>query len=138
MSCCAHLLACSLLDNIPASLDPHQYVFRTNRCTEDAIPTALVSVSTHMEDKIGFIRMLFVDFSSTFSIISPMHLIWKTSHPGLEMDASTQSTERGLKLQNICTAYQYLCQFSPKVKEPFATDCPNIVSCYRHVYIRVL
>ena len=133
-----HLLASSPLDNIPASLDPHQDVFKTNRCTEDAIYTALVSVSTHPENKISFIRMLFIVISSACSIISPMQLIWKTSHLGLEMDISAQSTERGHKLQNICTAYRQLCQFSPKIKEQFVTDCPHIVFCYRHMYMRVL
>lgn len=67
-----------------------------------------------------------------------MQLIWKTSHPGLEMDISAQSTERGHKLQNICTAYRQLCQFSRKVKEQFAIDCPHIVFCYRHMYMCVL
>ena len=38
-----------LQHNSPVSLDPHQYAFRTNRSTEDAISTALHSVFTHLE-----------------------------------------------------------------------------------------
>lgn len=53
-------------DNIQASLGPHHYAFRTKRTTEDVITTALHSVFTHMENKISYIRIQFVDFSSVF------------------------------------------------------------------------
>ena len=66
-------------DNIPASLDPHQYAFRTNRSTEDAIATTLHSL--HVQN--SYIRMLFVDFNSTFNRITPMKLIGKLSNMGL-------------------------------------------------------
>ena len=55
---------------LSASLDPHQYTFRTNRSTEDAVPTALHSLITHPEIKNSYIRMLFVDFSSAFNAVS--------------------------------------------------------------------
>ena len=47
---------------IPAGLDSHQYTFRANTPTEDAIST-LQSVFTHIENKSKYIRMLFADFS---------------------------------------------------------------------------
>ncbi len=63
-----------LKDNIPASLDPHQFAFRTNSSTEDAISSALHSVLTHLENNI-YIRMLFVDSCPTPNTISPIKLI---------------------------------------------------------------
>ena len=70
-------------DNIPASLDAHLYAFRTSRSTEDAISTALDSVSTQLENKSSSIRMLFVDFSSALNTISPIRLIGKLQTLGL-------------------------------------------------------
>lgn len=45
-------------DNIPASLDPHQYAFRTNRFTKNAVSTTLHNL--------------------------PEEADWKTQHSGLE------------------------------------------------------
>ena len=64
-------------DNIPASLDPHQYAFRSNRSTEDAMSTALHTVFMHLENKNSYIWTVFVDFSSFLNTISPMKLIGK-------------------------------------------------------------
>ena len=68
---------------IPASLDPHQHAFRTNRSTEDAISTALHSVFTHPENKNSYVGMLLLDFSSAFNTISPMKLIGKLNTLGI-------------------------------------------------------
>ncbi len=83
MKCFEKLVLQHIKNNIPASLDPHQFAFRTNRSTEDAISTALHSVFTHLENNNTYIRMLFVDFSSAVSTISPMKLIGKLSTLGL-------------------------------------------------------
>lgn len=45
-------------NSIPASLDQHQFAFRGNRFTVDAISTAIHSVSTHLESNT-YIRILF-------------------------------------------------------------------------------
>ena len=45
--------------------------------TEDAISTALHSVSTHLGSKNSSIRMMSVNFSSAFNTISPLQLwVW--------------------------------------------------------------
>ena len=68
-------------DNIPGCVVKTRpsICIRINRSTEDAISTVLHIVFTHLENNNSYIRMLFVDFSSAFNIISPMKLIGKCS-----------------------------------------------------------
>ncbi len=83
MKCFEKLVLQHIKNNIPDSLEPHQFAFRISRSTEDAITSALHSVFTHLENNNTYIRMLFVDFSSAFNTISPMKLIGKLSTLGL-------------------------------------------------------
>ncbi len=55
---------CSVL---PASLDPLQFAYRSNRSTDDAIAFTLHTALSHLENKNTYVRMLFVDYS-IFSI----------------------------------------------------------------------
>ncbi len=43
IKCFEKLVLQHIKDNIPASLDPHQFAFRANRSTKDTIPTTLSS-----------------------------------------------------------------------------------------------
>ncbi len=78
MNCFGKLVPLDIKDNIPASLDNHQFTFRTNRSTKDAI-----SVFTHPKGNNTYITMLFVRFSSAFNTISPMILMRKHNTLGL-------------------------------------------------------
>ncbi|KAK3568580.1 hypothetical protein QTP86_009303 [Hemibagrus guttatus] len=60
----SHLIAC-----LPPTLDPHQFAYRPNRSTEDAISTAIHLALTHLDTNNTYIRMLFIDFSSAFTVI---------------------------------------------------------------------
>ncbi len=55
---------CSVL---PASLDPLQFAYRSNRSTDDAIAFTLHTALSHLENKNTYVRMLFVDYSSAFN-----------------------------------------------------------------------
>lgn len=56
----------------------------TKWSTKDSISTDLHSIFTQLENKKGsYIRMLFVDFNSTFNTITPMKLIGKLNNMGL-------------------------------------------------------
>ncbi len=55
---------CSVL---PASLDPLQFAYRSNRSTDDAIAFSLHTALSHLENKNTYVRMLFVDYSSAFN-----------------------------------------------------------------------
>ena len=74
MKCFEKLVLKHIKDNIPDRLDPHQFAYRTNRSTDDAISTVFHSVFTQIENNDICIRMLFVDFSSAFNTVSPMKL----------------------------------------------------------------
>ncbi len=71
---------CSVL---PASLDPLQFAYRSNRSTDDAIAFTLHTALTHLENKNTYVRMLFVDYSSAFNTIVPATLVAKLQTLGL-------------------------------------------------------
>jgi hypothetical protein len=60
------------------TLDPPQLAYCPNRSTDDTISIALHTALSHL-DKRGnnYMRMLFIDYSSTFNIILPSKLIIK-------------------------------------------------------------
>ncbi|KAF7654793.1 hypothetical protein LDENG_00064790, partial [Lucifuga dentata] len=74
----AHLKSC-----LPPTLDPHQFAYRRNRSTEDAVSTALHSVLSHLDNKDIYARMLFIDFSSAFNTVIPSKLITKLTDLGI-------------------------------------------------------
>ncbi len=65
---------CSVL---PASLDPLQFAYRSNRYTDDAIAFTLHTALSHLENKNTYVRMLFMDYSSAFNTIVPATLVAK-------------------------------------------------------------
>ncbi len=71
---------CSVL---PASLDPLQFAYRSNRSTDDAIAFTLHTALSHLENKNTYVRMLFVDYSSAFNNIVPATLVAKLQMLGL-------------------------------------------------------
>ncbi len=68
---------------LPASLDPLQFAYRSNRSTDDAIAFTLHTALTHLENKNTYVRMLFVDYSSAFNTIVPATLVAKLQTLGL-------------------------------------------------------
>uniref|UniRef100_A0AAY4BNL9 Reverse transcriptase domain-containing protein n=1 Tax=Denticeps clupeoides TaxID=299321 RepID=A0AAY4BNL9_9TELE len=77
MKCFERLVLGHLRDFLPPTLDPHQFAYRSNRSTEDAVSIALHSVLTHLDKQNTYARMLFVDFSSAFNTVIPSKLISK-------------------------------------------------------------
>ncbi len=71
---------CSVL---PASLDPLQFAYRSNRSTDDAIAFTLHTALSHLENKKTYVRMLFMDYSSAFNTIVPATLVAKLQTLGL-------------------------------------------------------
>lgn len=74
----AHLKSC-----LPPTLDPHQFAYRKNRSTEDAVSIALHSVLSHLDNNDTYARMLFLDFSSAFNTVIPSKLITKLTDLGI-------------------------------------------------------
>ncbi len=78
------LLKKHICSSIPATLDPLQFAYRPNRSTDDAISQVLHSSLTHIDSKNGnYVRLLFIDYSSTFNTIVPTKLAVKLSDLGL-------------------------------------------------------
>ncbi len=71
---------CSVL---PASLDPLQFAYRSNRSTDDAMAFRLHTALSHLENKNTYVRMLFMDYSSAFNTIVPATLVAKLQTLGL-------------------------------------------------------
>ncbi len=68
---------------LPASLDPLQFAYRSNRSTDDAIAFKLHTALSHLENKNTNVRMLFVDYSSAFNTMMPATLVAKLQTLGL-------------------------------------------------------
>jgi len=64
--CLERLVITHIKSAIPSSLDPHQFAYRRNRSTEDAIAIVLHMLLEHLEHKNTYARLLFVDCSSAF------------------------------------------------------------------------
>eukprot|EP00061_Rhincodon_typus_P011447 g36460.t1 len=67
-----------------------QFAYRCNRSTEDAISLALHSSLEHQDNKDTYIRLLLIDYSSTFITIIASRLISKLCHLGLSSTLCNQ------------------------------------------------
>lgn len=127
----AHLKSC-----LPPTLDPHQFAFRQNRSTEDAVSIALHTVLSHLDNKNTYARMLFIDFSSAFNTIIPSQLIRKLTDLGISslmcnwlLDFLTCRPQH-VRLDNHCSSIITMntgvpqgCVMSPFLYSLFTHDC---------------
>ena len=47
------------------TLDPLQFAYHPNRTTDDEISIALHTAFSHLDNRKTYVRMLFIDYSST-------------------------------------------------------------------------
>lgn len=71
MKCFERLVAQHIKASLPRTFDPHQFAYRANRSTEDAIKIALHTALSHLEHPGSYVIMLFIDYSSAFNTIIP-------------------------------------------------------------------
>ncbi|MCP4487325.1 MAG: DUF1891 domain-containing protein [Gammaproteobacteria bacterium] len=129
-----HIKAC-----LPPTLDPHQFAYRPNRSTEDAIATALHTALSHLERQGSYVRMLFIDYSSAFNTIIPDILIPKLRHLGLPPSTCSwirdflvnrpQQVKLGQHLSSIrtlSTGSPQGCVLSPLFYSLYTFDCSPI------------
>ncbi|XP_061433262.1 uncharacterized protein LOC133358830 [Lethenteron reissneri] len=83
MKCFEKLVRSHIIGSLPRNLDPHQFAYRANRSTEDAVATALHAALLHLEQPGSYVRMLFVDYSSAFNTILPHKLVEKLGDLGI-------------------------------------------------------
>ena len=70
-------------NTIDITSDCHQYAYRQNRSTADAVSAVIHQAFTHLETSNSYVRQLFLDFSSAFNTIIPETLVNKLSALGL-------------------------------------------------------
>ncbi|KAI2645711.1 RNA-directed DNA polymerase from mobile element jockey [Labeo rohita] len=136
MKCFEQLVLTHRKDSLQPSLDPHQFAYRGNRSTDDAVSIALHSVLTHLDNTNTYARMLFVDFSSAFNTVLPSKLITKlrdldinTSICNWIMDFLTNRPQH-VRSGHICSTTITLntgvpqgCVLSPFLYSVFTHDC---------------
>ncbi len=81
--CFEKLVRDNICSVLPASLDPLQFAYCSNRSTDDAIAFTLHTALSHLENKNTYVRKLFVDYSSAFNTIVPATLVAKLQTLGL-------------------------------------------------------
>lgn len=89
MKCFERLVSQHIKSSFPPTFDPHQFAYRANRSTEDAITIALHTALSHLEHRGSYVRMLFMDFSSAFNTIIPDILVGKLSELDLPLPTCT-------------------------------------------------
>ena len=136
MKCFERLVSKHIRTFLPPTLDPHQFAYRANRSTEDAITIALHSALSHLEQPGSYVRMLFLDFSSAFNTIIPSILVQKLQHLGISspicqwiMDFLTdrpQTVKLGPHLSStitLSTGSPQGCVLSPLLFTLYTHDC---------------
>ena len=110
------LIKASLDDNV----DPHQYAYRKNRSTDDAISSVVHVALSHLEKQHTYVRLLFLDFSSAFNTIIPQTLVNKLSVLGIRpplcnwvLDFLTNRPQT-VKIRNIISSSITLNTGSPQ------------------------
>ena len=83
MKCCERLVMAHINTIFPETLDPLQFAYRPNRSTDHAISIALHTALPHLDKRNTYVRMLLIDYSSTFNTIVPSKLITKIRTLGL-------------------------------------------------------
>ena len=84
MKCFERLVKDHICSSHQGTLDPLQFAYRSNRSTDDAIFEVMHSNLSHL-DTIGggYVRLLFIDYSSAFNTVVPNRLATKLHDLGL-------------------------------------------------------
>jgi hypothetical protein len=65
MKCFERLIMAHINTIIRENLDPLQFAYRHNRSTDDTISIALHTALSHLDKRNTYVRLLFIDYSST-------------------------------------------------------------------------
>lgn len=91
MKCFERIFLRHIKNSLPADPDRHQFAFKGNRSTQEAVYIALHIALTNLGHPDNYFRMLFVDFSSAFNTIISNKLIMKLLHLGLSTSVPSGS-----------------------------------------------
>ena len=83
MKCFERLVKDHITSTLPVTLGPLKCAYHTNRSTDDEIAITLHTALSLLDKRNTYVRMLFIDYSSTFNTIVPSKLIIKLEVLGL-------------------------------------------------------
>jgi len=119
---------------LPPTLDPHQFAYRANRSTDNAISTTVPI----LELQGTYARLLFVDYSSAFNTILTSRLFSKMSSLGIQLNRSLwikdsltnrpQAVKMGPHLSptlTLSTGAPQDCMLSPFLYSLYTHDCTS-------------
>ena len=120
MKCFEKLVLRRLLTFTNEHLDPLQFAYKPHRGTDDAILTVLHNAFLHLDKAGSYVRMLFIDFSSTFNTIQPHLLALKLLHldvnPKLILWIVNFLLHRSqsVRFQNSISSQRHTCTGAPQ------------------------
>lgn len=148
IKCLERLLLGHVKSGLSPSLDIHQFAYRANRSTDDAISSALHAALSHLDESNTHVRMLFVDFSSAFNTIIPSKLITKLGNLVENKDLNINSSvinwildflthrPQSIRLDGLTCSTLTLstgvpqgCMLSPLLYSLYTYDCTYVHSC---------
>ena len=137
MKCFERLIKNYICSSLPPTLDPLQFAYRHNRSTDDAVSQVLHTTLSHLDrQKGGYVRMLFIDYSSAFNTIVPSRLAEKLIGLGLNthlcawvldfLTARPQVVRMGRHTSSsliLSTGSPQGCVLSPLLYSLYTHDC---------------
>ncbi|KAK3512114.1 hypothetical protein QTP70_031148, partial [Hemibagrus guttatus] len=133
MKCFEKLVWSHITSLLPASFNSHQFAYRGNRSTEDAVATAFHAALSHLEKQGSYVRMLFVDYSSAFNTILSHILVGKLEDLGLPHSTSmwinsflsnhSQRIRHTSTALSLSTGSPQGCVLSPLLYTLYTHDC---------------
>ncbi|CDQ90915.1 unnamed protein product [Oncorhynchus mykiss] len=121
---------------IPETLDPLQFAYHPKKSTDDAISIALHTALSNLDKRNSYVRMLFIDDSSTFNTIVHSKLITKLRTLGLNTSLGNWILDfltghpQVVRVGNNTSATLILntrepqgCMLSPLLYSLFTHDC---------------
>ncbi|KAK0149886.1 RNA-directed DNA polymerase from mobile element jockey [Merluccius polli] len=118
MKCFERLVLQHLKASLPKNFDPHQFAYRANRSTEDAVAAVLHTALSHLELPGTYVRLLFVNYSSAFNTIVPDILNFLTNQPQVVTVGQAHSATLTLG-----TGSPQGCVLSPLLYNLYTSDC---------------